>query len=165
MKKHLHKATKFHASTAFIIIAIIFAVLFIAANIVISQKNHVTPLTGVLGLSANNNYYNLQVTHIAVATADSSAASKRATVTTSLTNNGSQILQVSPGLQMFLVTDTGSIYNMTAKYLAPGTALGGPLAINGSMTINVDFDIPFNETPKTFTYQPDSSKPTAKIGL
>lgn len=166
MKKYLHKAKKHHFIAIAVVGVLLVAGLFVAGNAVISSKTkHGSSLTNVLGLTASNNYYDLEVSGVSVGPVNQVSSTKRATVTLTLGNNSNEILQVSPGLQMFLVGSDGKIYPMTARYLAAGTSLGGPLASNGSMTINVDYDIPANVSPKTFTYQPDSSKPTANIGL
>jgi len=165
MKKHLQKANKLHLTAALSVVAIAIAGLLVVANGVVTSKTSQKPLTNVLGLTATNNFYNLEVSGVLVGPADAKTATRRATINITLHNTSNEVLQVSPGLQMFLVGSTGKVYSMTAKYLPAGSTIGGPIGSGGSATMSVDYDIAGTETPKTFTYQPDSSKPIASIGL
>lgn len=138
--------------------------LVIANNVIITKKGG-SALTDVLGVTTRNDFYTVNVSAMRVTSPEQNISVKRATATVTVLNTSDEVLQIAPGLQMFLVSNAGTVYPMTARYLKPGVVLGGALAAKSSTTLNVDYDLPVNETPKTFTFQADSAKPIANIEL
>jgi hypothetical protein len=116
-------------------------------------------------LSAHTGLYQLNINKVITISSDIKNKTKRVTTEVQLKNLSGSTLQISPGLQMFLVDQNGSRYNVTAKFLAPGVNIGGPLATNASRTQGIDFEIPTNSTPQKFIFQLDSSAAITSISL
>lgn len=87
----------------------------------------------------------------------SSPSLSKVTVDITVSNTSAGLMQISPGLQMYLNTNTGTSYPFTAEYLPAGTTIGGPLASKNIMTLGVDYKIPISETPNSLTFHPDGS--------
>lgn len=140
------------------------------------NKYHYISIAGIIALAvvgtlvlsssrAQSDVYSLDITGLSVSGVNHEYQTKRVTVNLIVKNNAKDILQVSPGLQMFLRTSSGKTYNMTAKYLEANTTIGGPLKTDKSMSLAVDYDIPEEEKPETFIYQPDAVIPVKEVGL
>jgi hypothetical protein len=166
MKKKIHSISKPKAALMLGLIIVALSGTFVCANIIINKKHQVANLTDVLG-SSSNSYYDVKVLgHQTNASSGADGtAFTRVTTQMGVTNKTNTTLQIAPGLQVFLTSNTGTIYPITARYLTPGVVLGGELAANSYMLLNLDFDIPQAEQPSTITFQLDLSKPTVTIKL
>jgi len=115
-----------------------------------------TSATSVLGESTTATPYAVKVNHVQTSI-DQASAAKRVTVSLRLENTSNTILQIAPGMQMYLVTDAGTAYNMTTQYLPPGQVIGGPLAPANTENLAIDFLIPASQAAERFILQLDAS--------
>lgn len=139
---------------------------FVTANIIMSKKSQLSNVTNVLGV-ATNQYYDVSIDNAVLESVDKQnpPTSKRYNVALSIKNKDSQVLQIIPGKQIFLTTNTGNTYLLTTKFLTPGMVMGGPVLSGGTSKLSLDFDIPTNETPKQLVFQADGTKPVVAIAL
>jgi hypothetical protein len=93
------------------------------------------------------------------------AGMKRVTASVTIVNNGSAVLQISPGLQFFMVDAKGIVYPYTADYLAAGAVTGGPIAGGGRATEQLDFALPIGTVPHIMSFQRDAGTPAVIVGL
>jgi hypothetical protein len=139
---------------------------YVMANSILGTKHQFASTTDVLGTSTNN-YYDVKVVSKQLTpTKDMGGVSiTRVGLQIGVTNKTANTLQIAPGLQMFLASNTGKVYPITARYVSPGVVIGGPLAGNSYTQMNIDFDLPASEQPESLTFQEDLSKPIVTIKL
>ncbi len=159
------RVTKRRVSLLLAVVAVGIVGLFVAGNAAVMTRRGQDNATRVLGATIRNEDYAITLKGMLVGQANETKGTERITIQVVLTNTSSVLQQISPGLQMHLVSDTGTVYPITAEYVPADMSLGGPLEPQQSMDLSVDFNIPMNETPQTLTFQPDSAKQTATIGL
>ncbi len=159
---HLYKAA--HISVASSVGVLIVATIMLN-SFTTPHHGNVLSQTTAANRTARTAAYALTIKDVTQAPTDSVSGLKRVTVALNIDNLTSDIIQISPGLQMFLRTSTGQQYNLTAKYLAPGIDIGGPVAAGAQTSLNVDFDLPASSTPTTFIYQPDAGSTPSQIKL
>jgi hypothetical protein len=121
--------------------------------------------TKVLGANTSAPQYQLSVDKLITSIPDTASNTQRVTIKISIKNLSGKILQISPGLQMFIIDQNKTSYNATAKYLPFGLTVGGPLANSASRTQDIDFEIPKTSVPKQFIFQLDGSTPTTRVSL
>lgn len=148
---------------SFVVIAL--TGVFVIANSIVGKHSQLADITNVLGVSTANNFYDVKVVGIQQQQAVAGEATKRVSLQVGVTNKTAQTLQIAPGLQMFLTSNTGKIYPITARYMTPGVLIGGPLAANGYTSLSIDYEISASEQPASFSFQEDLSKPTVTIKL
>jgi hypothetical protein len=119
----------------------------------------------VLGESYQSNEYRLSVGKIVNHSANSVSGTKQITLDVTIVNTSKQTLQISPGLQMSVIDQRGTVYSMTARYLETGRVVGGPLSPGVSRTENVDFELPTSSSVKQFSFQLDASLPPNILNL
>lgn len=151
MQKHINNVNQKHLG---LIVALI-VVALVGAYALMSSR----------AMKGENGMYSVSVVGVNIANDSKDMPTKRTTISVKLQNLDNELLQVSPGLQMFVKTNTGNVYNMTAQYLPKDASIGGPLESNQTMQLAVDYDIPTAETAQTFIFQPNSSTPETEIGL
>lgn len=81
-------------------------------------------------------------------------------VTMALTNISDSVIQFSPGLQVFIVTETGERTVATAKFLDPKTVIGGPIANGGTWQGTLDFELSDTAMPLKIVIEKDASSRT-----
>ncbi len=74
-----------------------------------------------------------------------------------MTNNSSQDLPMSPGLQTWLITAEGERVEYTAEFVDSNTVVGGIIKVNKSMTVQLDYKITPNSAPAMLYFQPDAA--------
>lgn len=90
---------------------------------------------------------------------------KRVSMTLTVNNATKSVLLLSPGLQLTLFDTLGQSYPYTAKYLAPGAVVGGPVAAGATTTEQLDFDIAPNTVPHILSFQVDGSAQPVILGV
>lgn len=157
-------------------ILVILAVVVLSTFLLVSTKpghdavkgpvvSTLTPKTAVLSESSKRSDYQLTIAKVTKDGVNSSAQTKRFTVSPVILNLSDKTIQLSPGLQMFLNDKNNVRYSMTARYLAAGKVVGGPLAGHTSTRLDVDFEIPISSTPKQFIFQVDGGSAPTTVEL
>lgn len=122
-------------------------------------------LNGSKAMQEGNGMYDISVSGVKLVDATGSVGVKRASINVSVANLGNEVLQVSPGMQMTLITDSGKPYSVTAKYLSENEVIGGPVETGDTKTMIVDYEIPSSETPDKLIYQKDLATPQTEVKL
>ena len=94
--------------------------------------------------------YSLKVHKFVVGGTDPTLGTRKITVGVSINNVSNDQLLIVPGVQMFVGDASGKLFQITTRYLAVGTILGGPVASKQTLSQDVDFDIPVNVVPRDF---------------
>jgi len=81
-------------------------------------------------------------------------------VTMALTNISDSVVQFSPGLQVFIVTESGERTAATAKFLDPETVIGGPIATGETWQGMLDFELSDTAMPSNIVIEKDASSRT-----
>jgi hypothetical protein len=111
--------------------------------------------------SASNNCCEITINNASTSVSDR----KHLALSITLKNLTSQTIQISPGLQMYITDANGAKYSYTAEFKPAGVVIGGPLAANSSTTLDLDFVMPSQANPRTFSFQQDASSPVLILGL
>jgi Domain of unknown function (DUF4352) len=116
--------------------------------------------TEVLGVSLTENNVNVEVHHIKKDMQDSNLATgtQKLTVNLTVSNNGSVIFLFSPGLDIKVKDAHGNVYEPTAKFLSPETVIGGPINSGKSSTLDVDFEVPNQNTALSLVFRGQSTQ-------
>lgn len=129
------------------------------------QPVHQASQHKVLGAMIVNTQYSLQVIATDLGEVDNTTQTRRFTAHISLHNESSEVMQVSPGLQMSVVDTKGTVYSMTAEYLPAGTVVGGPISPGATEILDIDFKLPATASVAAFRYQPDAAAKATRITL
>lgn len=152
---------------------VVFTLLVIAANkqagrqvSLISQA----PLAnegqkGVLGESYQAKGYVLTLGDVKSYPIDETTATVRTMTEVVITNNSDTVLQISPGLQMFIIDRDGGPHTVTARYLNVGVTIGGPIGPGETAHINADFDLPADLMANSFVFQKDAASEPTVVSL
>lgn len=160
----IKNARKHHVLLGAFSIIFVFSGLTILANH-FSAINDLKHFTGVNGISVKSSQAEVAVKDVVIGAQDDALAVKRVSVRLQITNKSSAELVISPGFQMFLLDENQHIYNVTARYLAEGASIGGPIASNQKMELTVDFDILPTASPKQFKFQTDATSEPIEVRL
>lgn len=131
-----------------------------------NQRSTDTASEQTLGTSTTpitNQNYTVSISDIRSAPA-SEANLTRWTATVSIYNPSVDILEISPLLQMHLVDESGTKYNMTAEF-NQDMVFGGPLASGDNYRQELDFNVPKGIKPVFFTFQLNQSSPVESFPL
>lgn len=119
----------------------------------------------VLGESYEEEGYKLTFANIRAYTANEVTGKKRITADLTVLNTSQDVLEIAPGLQMFIKDQFGMLYAATANYLAPGEVIGGPLKPGHNQEVQVDFELPDSSMPNEFIFQKDQLAKVTAIKL
>lgn len=120
---------------------------------------------GVLGETYKAENYSLSLGKVGSYPVDETSGIKRHIAEVTIKNLSAYNFEISPGLQMSLRDARGIAYMATARYLAEGEVIGGPLGPGASSEIKLDFDLPSTVVPVEFIFQADAATQSTVIRL
>lgn len=88
------------------------------------------------------------------------ATTRRYSIPVTVTNIGNQLLQIAPGLQMFIADATGNMIPATAEYIDPALQIGGTVTPGGIQSQTIDFSMPADFHPTSFIFDYDAQNRT-----
>lgn len=147
-------------------LAIVLVVL--GTGLAISQVAHKSgdhSASAVLGDADVKSWGKVEVTKVEKLELDPTTQTTHFKLYVTITNSTIQTIEFSPGLQAYLYDEVGTAYSMTARYTAPGTVMGGPIAANSTWQGSLDFDVAGSHIPKLFVVERDAQSTLAKVVL
>jgi hypothetical protein len=137
------------------------AVLLLSVTAINNRRTPVNLSTnqksGVLSASSEKAGYKISISGVKRGEKNIQSQTERTTISLAVQNLTSRVIQISPGLQMFLRDGTGAAYKVTTEYLSYGVVVGGPLSGGATTKLNIDFKMPVGSTAKQFIFQLDAS--------
>lgn len=131
--------------------------LIVSVSVILHWREDSSRDTLVLGLMDQKEFVDFEVLSVKNVTLDDAVDMKRVTASVKISNKTRSEVQISPGMQIHLMTQAGTSYPMTAEFLSIGESIGGPIQPASGMIMDVDFIIHNFEKPKFCTFQLDSS--------
>lgn len=118
--------------------------------------------TAVLGKTQTSPGYQLQIT--SPTTTYRSQSLKTVSIRVKVKNTSTSVMQISPGLQFYLLDKNKTAYHYTGSYKG-SQIIGGPLGTNQTFDQILDFDVPQSFKPTVLTFQLDGSADVTSISL
>ena len=152
----IQKRTGSYIFGSIVLVILVVGILALLSNQSFSAKKTVTNPdygTKVLGADTTSDKYKLKVNHFETLQASEAGSNQyRVRVNVSITNTSNGERQISPLLQMHILDQSGTPYDMTADY-QKDQIIGGPLSSVSTFNGDIDFNMPQTQKPQTFTFQ------------
>ena len=142
-------------------------ILFAVSAVFTIHNNFSQPnaMTSVYGAHAKNSLVSLSANSYSQSKTTSASDTKRVSLTATIENLQQSDLQVSPGLQFYVVDANGKEYPYTAQYLPENTSIGGPLPSLASRAYNLHFDVSSSAIIKKLKFQTDGDSQPVYVRL